>query len=67
MLVDVVHDLVRNVITDALSALTEKADLGGRNIILDELWNNTNVVLPLLQTDKGIVCAVLVCAYREFM
>jgi hypothetical protein len=55
VLVDVINDLVRDIITDALSALTEKADLGGRDIVLDELGNNTNVVLPLLQADKGVI------------
>lgn len=67
MLIDVIHDLVRDIITDALSALAEEANFGGRYIILDELRNDSNVVLPLLQTDKGIVCAVLVCVYREIM
>ena len=55
MLVDVVDDLVGNVVTNALPALAEQADLGRRDIVLDKLWNDTNVVLPLLQADKRIV------------
>lgn len=48
MLVDVVDDLIRNVVTNALPALAEQANLGRRNIILDELWDDPNVILPLL-------------------
>lgn len=55
MLVDVVDDLVRDVVANALAALAEEADLGGRDIVLDELRNNTNVVLPLLKADKSII------------
>ena len=55
MLVDVVNDLIGNVVTDALSALTEESNLGGRDIVLDELRNNANVVLPLLKADKGVI------------
>ena len=48
MLVDVVDDLVRDVVTNALPALAEQANLGRRNIVLNELWNDPDVVLPLL-------------------
>lgn len=59
MLVNVIDNLVRNVVTDALSTLTEKADLGGRDIVLDELRNYTNIVFPLLQADEGVIYAIL--------
>ena len=48
MLVDVVDHLVGNVVTNALPALAEQANLGRRDIVLDELWDDPNVVLPLL-------------------
>ena len=48
MLVDVVDDLIGNVVTNALPALAEQANLGRRNIVLNELWNDPDVVLPLL-------------------
>lgn len=60
MLVDVVDDLVRDVVTNALPALAEQADLGRRDIVLNELRNHTNVVLPFLQTDERIIWMELV-------
>lgn len=56
MFVDVVDDLVGNVVTDTLTPLAEQANLGGRDIVLDELGDDANVVSPLLQLNKGIVC-----------
>ena len=55
MLVDVVNNLVRDVVSDALAALAEQANLCRRDIVLDELRNNTDVVFPLLQANKGII------------
>lgn len=55
MLVDVVDNLVGNVVANALPTLAEQADLCRRNIVLDELGNNTNIVLPLLQADKRVI------------
>lgn len=55
MLVDVVDNLIGNVVTNALPALAEQADLGRRNIVLDKLWDDPNVVLPFLQADERVV------------
>jgi hypothetical protein len=58
--VDVVDDLVRDVVSDALAPLAEEADFGGGDIVLDELWNYTDVVSELLEADKRVVYCMLV-------
>lgn len=55
VLVNVVDDLVRDVIADALAPLPEQADLGGRNVVLDELRNHADVVPELLKLHQRIV------------
>lgn len=55
VIVDVVNDLVRNVVTNAFASLAEETNLGRGNIILNELWNDPNVLSELLKTDKRIV------------
>jgi hypothetical protein len=54
--VDVVDDLVGDVVADALAALAEEADLGGRDVVLDELRDDADVLPPLLELYKRIVC-----------
>lgn len=56
MLIDIVDNLIRNVVTNALSALAEQADLGGRDIVLNELRDDTDVVLPFLKAYKCVIC-----------
>lgn len=60
MLINVIDNLVRNVVADALAPLPEEADLGRGDVVLDELWNDTDVVSELLQAHKRIVWAMLV-------
>lgn len=55
VIVDVVNNLVRDVVTDTFASFAEEADLGGRYVILNKLWNDTDVVPELLETDKRIV------------
>jgi hypothetical protein len=60
VLVNVVDDLVRDVVADALAPLPEEADLGGRNVVLNELRNNADVISELLELDQRIVYSLLV-------
>jgi hypothetical protein len=55
VLVDVVDDLVGDVVANALAALAEEANLGRRNVVLDQLRDHTDVVPPLLQTDERVI------------
>jgi hypothetical protein len=53
--VDVIDDLVGDVVADALAPLAEQADLGGRDVVLDELRDDADVLPPLLELYKRIV------------
>jgi hypothetical protein len=55
VLVDVVDDLVRDVVANALAPLAKEADLGGGYVVLDELWNYANMVTELLQADERVI------------
>jgi len=55
VLVDVVDDLVWDIVADTLTPLAEEANLGRRDVVLYELWDNANVVPPLLELDERIV------------
>jgi len=58
--VDVVDDLVGDVVADALTPLAEEPDLGGRDVVLDELRDHADVLPPLLELYERIVCSMLV-------
>lgn len=65
VLVDVFDNLVGNVVADALAALAEKPDLSGRDIVLDQLWDDTDVVSVLLKSEEGVICVksvLVMCA-----
>jgi hypothetical protein len=55
VLVDVVHNLVWDVVADALAPLPEEADLGGGYVVLDELWDHANVVAELLEAYQRVI------------
>ena len=55
MLIDVIDDLVGDIIAYALSALSEQANLRRRNIVLDQLRDNPNIVSPLLEANECII------------
>jgi len=57
VLVDVVDDLVRNVVANALAALPEQPDLGRRYVVLNQLRNDTDVVPVLLESEQRIIYA----------
>jgi hypothetical protein len=54
--IDVIDDLVRNVVADALTPLTEKADLGRGHVVLNELRDHADVLLPLRKLDERVIC-----------
>ena len=60
VLVDVVDDLVGNVVADALTPLAEEADLGGGDIVLNELRDYADVLLPLRELNERVVWGVLI-------
>jgi hypothetical protein len=60
VLVDVVDDLVRDVVADALAALPEEADLGRGDVVLDELGDDADLLAELLEADERVVFGVLV-------
>jgi hypothetical protein len=54
--VDVVDNLVGNIVTNAFATFSEQADLRRRYVILDELGDHPNIVLPLLKAEKRVIC-----------
>lgn len=73
MLFDILYDRLRNEVPHAHVALEEQPDLGGRNIVLDELVHNIDVVFEFLTerskrvfdiSSCALNCKDLVCAIR---
>jgi hypothetical protein len=56
VLVNIVDDLVGDVVPNALASLAEEPDLGGGNVVLDELRNYANVLPVLLKAYERIIC-----------
>ena len=55
MLLDVVDDRVRDEIPHAHLASQKQTDLGAADIVLDQLLDDVDVVLPRLQARQGFV------------
>lgn len=55
MLLNIVDDGRRNEITDTHLTAQKQANLGATDIVLDELLNDVDVVLPGLETGKGLI------------
>ena len=56
---DVLHDGLRDEISDRHVSAAEQADLGAGDVVLDELLDHPDVVFPVLQGGEGFV---YVCA-----
>lgn len=52
---NVLDDGLWDQVSDAHVAFTEEADLGAGNVVLDELLDDVDVLLPLLESGKGLV------------
>ena len=52
---DVLHDGLRDEVADGHVAAAEEADLGGGDVVLDELLDDPNVVFPRLEGREGFV------------
>jgi hypothetical protein len=59
MLLNVLHNLLRDQVSNRHVSPTEESDLGRADVVLHELLNDPNVVLPLLQSCQ---CFIDVCA-----
>lgn len=55
MFYNVVDDGLRDEVADAHVALAEEADLCAGNVVLHELLDDMNVLLPLLESGEGFV------------
>lgn len=55
MLLDIIDDGLGDKIADAHLPPEEEADLGARDVILDELLDLPDIVLPGLQAAEGVL------------